>query len=268
MRSEKKIVYSADIKGSSLRGSEEYQSVAVGWHREANKLLGGMKCSYRTSILRCNSIEQGRAMIRWRAEWIPGGIEWIVSLSEVAGWSIQYIDQDPRTLSTFRWGGVRDLIARAVTQGNITIPCASVEGTAYLEIDSESGKCTRHKERIDTISEADGNRLLNRKVARNTAEFLDIRRPPNVDPDEWAGIVESRVLSGVPGAGALDIEPMDQTESDSGAFFLVISLVLSVAVTFLVGFLDQSEGSEIRICEQVSALGDFSYEQCLADIYK
>ena len=79
------------------------------------------------------------------------------------------------------------------------------------------------------VLEADKNRLQNRRVAQELASWIDVsRRPPNFDVDDWAGMISKRILSSVPGAGALDFDP---NENDSeGVMALVLFGIVSIAV--------------------------------------
>ena len=89
------------------------------------------------------------------------------------------------------------------------------------------------KESIDLVSEADKGRLENRRVAQEVASWIDVsRRPPEkefgIDANEWAGVVRQRMLMGVPGAGALDVDPNE--DDVEGGIALLIFGVICVAV--------------------------------------
>ena len=53
------------------------------------------------------------------------------------------------------------------------------------------------------------------------------RRPDESPPEEWAAAVRARVLAGVPGAGVLDVEPMDPEDGGQRSAVHVSSLARS-----------------------------------------
>lgn len=63
------------------------------------------------------------------------------------------------------------------------------------------------------MAEADKNILQNRRVAQELAAWLDVCRPPEQDEDEWESMFRQQILPGVPGAGALDVDPNADNEA-------------------------------------------------------
>ena len=124
-------------------------------------------------------------------------------------------------------------------------------------------------------------RLLNRRAAQDVAEYLDVaRRPDDVDPDEWAASVRARVLAGVPGAGVLDVEPMDPEDGgrEPAVALAAFALVTGVAAVAVAGFVSGeatgvSFGDNVNsaICDEMMAsLGSTrsqDYSQCVSDLF-
>lgn len=82
-------------------------------------------------------------------------------------------------------------------------------------------------ESIDLVEEA--NKLQNRKVAQELVSWLDVsRRPPNQTEEDWAVLLQNRILSGVPNSGALDVDPNeDDTESILAIGFILLAFAAS-----------------------------------------
>ena len=112
-----------------------------------------------------------------------------------------------------------------------------VEGNTAISIGEKKGSdgsdvvnfIISLKESIDLVSEADKGRLQNRRVAQEVASWIDVsRRPPEkefgIDANEWAGVVRQRMLMGVPGAGALDVDP-NEDDVEGGIALLIFGVV-------------------------------------------
>lgn len=160
------------------------------------------------------------------------------------------------------------VLAKGFTSGTLRLPAASVEGRGVVQLD-DNGNCILHREEIDLVDAAARGTLRNRKSAQNLAEFLDVaRRPDNIDPDEWAGTVAS-LLVGVPGAGAFDIEPLEDERESSVAlaiFALVSAAGLCASYLALGGgeaHLFETAGT---VCESV-AESPYWYNQCVSDLF-
>ena len=258
------VVFTGDLPGSTIRGKAEYGDAAKFWHDTCSDLL---RPSYKTAALRVAALSADEVTLRWRAEWSPDSVRWLERLSSTVGWDIERFDLDPMAVSTFSWVAVAQLFRNAASTGTIRLPAACVEGLATLRFDAASGLCVSHRERVDVVSLAAARRLSNRKVAANCAEFLDIRRPLDVDSDVWAVDVAAGVLAGVPGAGPLDIEPLaDEREGTLAlaAFALVVVVVLSWSVG-VVGDATGAFGS--TPCDEVNFESAWAYSQCVADLF-
>ena len=135
-------------------------------------------------------------------------------------------------------------------------------------------RVTVQRESVDLVALADANGLRNRRAAQDVATWLDFRRPSTVEPEEWAAIVRARVLSRVPGAGTLDIEPMsNETEGPLALslFALVMAAALGASLYIGLGGDHGATGAAgewgASICDEVGAAGDWGYNQCVSDLY-
>ena len=139
-------------------------------------------------------------------------------------------------ISAFSWSAVGRLLARAL-QGTLLVPVSAVSGRTELTFDA-AGRCTRHVERLDQVADADGRRLRNRRVTQDAAVFMDVCRRPHgaVEPEEWAAAVSARVLSGVPGAGVLDVDP-NADDATPAAFLAVAFVSVALASAGIASFL-------------------------------
>lgn len=240
--------------GASV-GAEAYAAAQQRWNADGRELFHG----YRTEVLRCAELasDVNIVAVRWRASWSPEGVVWLENVANVCGWELERFDiGDLRgELSTFSWRAVGSLLSTAVTTGQLRLPLANVEGRTELRIDPATQKVVSLTERVDLVADADGGRLLNRKVAQELAAWLDVcRRPCAVDPDEWAATVRSRCLSGVPGAGVLDVDPSEDGPAAAAVFALVAALLLGA----LTGALAEPLGNEPgffggSVCDELSA---------------
>jgi hypothetical protein len=116
------------------------------------------------------------------------------------------------------------------------------------------------KESIDLVTDgADKGRLQNRRVAQELASWLDVSRrlvldqdnidmdtdTDNVDlnmmnncisPEKWSSILRSRILSGVPGVGPLDIDPNASTNDDDNNDNSQVIIQQIIGGLFVIGF--------------------------------
>ena len=260
-------------------GAEEYCCNTARWQRDSTELLS----EFETSILRVAATGESEVVVRWRAEWAPDQNRWLATFAEAVGWKVSRFDLDPSAVSSFSWRAVGKLLSSAASTGQLRLPCSSVEGTSRLRLeprrspDAESSAgdedqqfvVSSIRDAIDHVSAADAGTLLNRKCAADVAMFLDMRRPSAVDPDEWAATVRSRVLVGVPGAGTLDIEPMDDEREGSVALaafaVLMLGAVIAALVTGLGGQVSTVNSDfGASLCDEVAAS---YYGQCVNDLY-
>ena len=261
------ISFRSDL--ASLSGSVDYCKAADQWHTDSLELLTG----YKTSVLRISTVDD-EVLVRWRAEWAPSSSGWFASLGAAMGWTIVRFDVDPRKVSTFSWRAVGTLLATAAKTGSLRLPASAIEGSARLRLEQRndgSMVVTSHREAIDLIREADAKVLQNRRCAQDLAMFLDLRRPDSVDSEDWASEVRARVLSGVPGAGALDIEPL----ADEREGTVALGAFAAITVGAMSAFLLSAAGGEAAagqvfgesICDEIVSRNSRDYIQCVSDLY-
>lgn len=260
------IIYRGDLPQSAIiKGAKEYDSCASTWEADYKNLLGE---SYESEIRRVAQLSSATEYaVRWRCEWSNDSVRWLENVAKLFGWQVERFDLDPAVESSFSWKSVGQLFAGAFATSTIQLPIASVEGRAVLRIDEASGLCVEHRETVDLLSLARSGRLRNRKVATNLAEWMDIRRPLEVDPDEWASEVSATVLAGVPGAGPLDIEPM--ADSAEGALALgLFALVAAGALATSINVLGVGTGVfGYSFCDEVAGGNMLDYTQCVSDVF-
>jgi len=165
------------------------------------------------------------------------------------------------------------------------IPTDKVDATTTATAGKiKKGYCKSVKENIYLVNEADNNRLCNRRVAQELAAWLDVsRRPFPTSPpppssslsnkdiaddnnkEWWSSLVQQRIISGVSGAGPLDIDP---NEDDREGIAALISFGFICVVGFALSYdflMEQSHpyGDGVAgLCEEVD-LGFGYYSDCL-----
>ena len=269
------IIFESDC--CSISGAAAYSAAAERWHADAEKLLQ----PYRSTCVRCAWLDERSVSVRWRAEWVPSTLAWAPSLAWLLQWRIERYDIDPTMVSTFRWGAIARLFRRAFVTGTLRLPAAAVEGSARLTLDDAGELVVLHRETIDLVGLSDASMLQNRRVAQDVAEFLDVaRRPDSIAPEDWSATVRARVLTGVPGAGVLDIEPTEggaEAAAAVSAFAVVAAVGIAVSAALIGGEANGiafGENENSRICDEVVNAGMRSeayqspwYSQCVSDLF-
>ena len=257
------ITFRGDLTGSSLKGASAYGAAAAEWRATCEELLGP---GYETSVTRVARLSDNEVSVRWRAAWPPDKTRWLENLARLLRWRVERFDLEPTRESAFSFAAVARVFATAASTGVLRLPTACLEAQAVLTLDETTGLCVSHRERLDALGLARASRLRNRRVAADLAEFLDLRRPPAVDSDDWAAEVAASALAGVPGAGVLDIEPLAD-ERESTIALAAFALVVVGAVSFTVASVGGgSEGFGETLCDELGATSA-GYSQCVSDLF-
>ena len=257
----------------TLHAADDYCESATRWHTESCASL----LDYETIILRVAPLGDDQVSVRWRVQWSADSSRWLIFIARAFSWKIVRSDVDPRVVSQFSWAKVGQIFKNALSTGTLRIPASTVEGTARLTLakgEMEEPVVVSHRESIDLVDLADAGTLLNRRSAQDVATFLDFRRPARADPDEWAEQVRARVLSGVPGAGTLDIEPMADEREGLVAlvgFAVLMSTALTASLALGLGGDHGAVGLAgewgASVCDEIGSPGDWGYSQCVSDLY-
>eukprot|EP00980_Cylindrotheca_fusiformis_P028922 scaffold22677_cov139-Cylindrotheca_fusiformis.AAC.6 len=213
-----------ECKQTLFDSADEYLEYTEKRHAACQELFD----RYRCKLLRCEELmgskidhyQQKEINIRWESSWISASSVWLFNLAETIGWDIDLQCPDPTKISTFSWKRVGKMFQVAFQTGTMTLPVYTVQGSTRLSVD-ERKKCLHLLESIDLVEEADRLRLQNRLVAQELASWLDVSRRPPLPleaADEWASIVRQRILTNVPGAGALDIDPNDNDDGPEAVY--------------------------------------------------
>ena len=259
------VRYTADV-GEAVVGAEAYIADARRWGEEMTRELEG----YHTTIERCEQLsttgDSTLVAVRWRAAWAPESQRPVRALAALARWRVESFELDAREESRFSWGRLGRLFLTAARTGTLRLPEAAVRGRSLLRLDAESGAVLSVEESLDVVGEADGGRLKNRRVAADAAIFLDFRRPSSADPDDWAAAVASRVLARTPGAGSLDIEPLED-DAEAAVALGGFAAITAVALAISIQLLGQQTGVfGFSPCDDV-ANSDAWYAQCVSDLF-
>lgn len=187
---------------SQIISRDVYTKCANSRHEECLNLFD----RYKTSLIRCEVLDETSLNVRWNATWIPVGSSWLYDFATIMNWKVTSKSPDAAKRVVFSWKNVFGLFSEAFATGNIVLPISLVEGSTIVRV---TDKLISVKESIELVAEADKNRLQNRRVAQELASWLDVKRPPGEESsaDEWASAFRQRILSGVAGAGALDVDP-------------------------------------------------------------
>ena len=218
---------------------------------------------YSTTLIRCEEItsiefvsqrDQPRQFnARWEASWISSNSVWLYDLADQIGWKIETKTPDSTKVSTFSWLRVLEMFQNAFRTGTIVLPRYAVQGNTRLQL-IQDGTISL-EESIDLVEEADSSRLQNRVVAQEFASWLDVsRKPPNTDNVDWASKVRQRILAGVPGAGALDVDPNEDGPGVLYAFLVVCVASIGILYQTLSGEMMGSTGHLSTQCTDADQL--------------
>jgi len=260
---------------------QEYASCSADRHKDCQDLFD----FYDAKVIRCEQLSSDdmtaskygtkEFMIRWEVSWVMAGSVWLYKLADVAGWDIIQKPPDPSSISIFSWKNVFRMFGSAFETGVITLPISRVEGSTRLKISTRTSSstlgdnnCTRLsiKESIDLVREGDLGRLQNRKVAQELAAWLDVsRRPGDTSEESWAGIVRSRILSAVPGAGALDIDPNEEEEGALALLVFGVTCLMALTLSYNLLLGEVGPGQVSKFCDDTHRveLGSGYFSECV-----
>lgn len=253
---------------------ETYNKYVSSRHEDCIQLFD----RYDSKALRCELISSTQTSqtqveeynIKWQASWISASSVWLFNLADNVGWKVEKKVPDASKVSTFSWKGVGQVFQYAFQTGTIKLPVSLVEGNTRLKIrkeESSSKVVITSSESIDLVREADLGRLQNRIVAQELASWLDVsRRPFDMDGKEieWAVTVRERILTGVPGAGPLDVDP---NEDGPGALLSFGVLLIIAFGLFSNAIIEEVVGGTEQVselCEDAVKLevGSGYYSEC------
>lgn len=249
-----KVVYTSDIQEQNACLSlKEYIEFTKSRNIDCIDLFD----RYESRIVRCSNLSDSvhkELNVQWEASWVGAGSVWLFNLADQIGWNVEKSVPDPSRISEFSWKKVFRTFRDAFQTGTIRLPVFVVEGNTRIKlngyIEGDPSSTITLVESIDLVREADLSRLQNRIVAQEFASWLDVsRRPLKMDGEEaeWAVIVRERILSGVSGAGPLDVDP---NADDPGVTALVFSGILTASFGLLYMFLlDEITGGTAQVSE-------------------
>lgn len=87
-------------------------------------------------------------------------------------------------ITRFTWGGLWRLFATAFRTGILRVPIAAAEASLEMKL-SGSGEVEEIKERVGLVAEFRGERVRNKRIARDYLLLFTQRRPPGTDYVEW-----------------------------------------------------------------------------------
>ena len=188
----------------------------------------------RWCVTRVSPLAPNTVAVFWRVRWVPLSVLPLARLGKMFGLRVTFFDLLDRytQLSVFSWGKLFAALTRAVQTGELRLPEAAVTGRTLLTTDTD-GRVSRMEERLDLMPEFKAQRVRNRRVARDTADWFS----------EWRGMQDEDVSAtlsptAVPGMGQFDIDGLDpetqaQRIDDVGAVLgLATVVVLAVGFTF------------------------------------
>ena len=200
----------------------------------------------RWTVTRVSSLEPNTIAVSWRVRWVPLSVLPFARLGRALSLRVDYFDLLDRydKVSVFSWRKLFAALARAVQTGELRLPEAVVTGRTQLTYDTD-GRVSRLEERLDLMPEFKALRVKNRRVARDTADFLcEWRCLPDADVDA------AMRLNSVPGMGQFDIDgltPETQAQRiDDVGTVLGLATVVVLAVGYAFGKLRADELARMR----------------------
>ena len=253
---------------------EEYNKYVSCRHEDCIQLFD----RYNSKTLRCELLSSTQTAqkqvdeynIRWQASWISASSVWLFNLADAVGWKVEEKIPDSSKVTSFSWKSVGTVFQQAFQTGTIKLPVILVEGNTRLKILQEeqySKVRISLSESIDLVREADLGRLQNRIMAQELASWLDVsRRPFDMDgkETEWAETVRERILTNVPGAGPLDVDPNEDGPGVLLSFALLLIITFGLFSNAIIEEVVGGTGQVSELCEDAVKLevGTGYFSEC------
>ena len=229
------VLFSDDFS-TLLRGRDAYKRASIAW--SSAWLADAAVHESRWETLRVASVSSDSVVVSWSVRWIPDSTLPLVRAGRLLRWHVTFYDLLDRShlASSFSWRKAGKLLLRAARTGELPLQESCVRGRSTLTF-SSGGLLTRHEERLDLVPDFRALRVRNRRVARDTADYLaEWRRPPGVSPRAWDdSIREKLLLSQVPGMGVLDIDGQTPEQQSEQLESLAALLGLTTVAVLLFG---------------------------------
>jgi hypothetical protein len=194
----------------------------------------------RFSVDRCALLSATTVSVNWTARWLPPTVLPLVRLCRRLGLRVSLTDLRPLAgkRSSFSWASLLGKLAGAARTGSIELPEATVSGRSVLTYD-DARRVVALEESLDLGPELRAGRVLNRRCARDVADFCaQWRRPPTASAREWDDeLREALALRDVPGMGAFDVDGLEaeQLSQRLEASALLMGLAAVGTIAFGIG---------------------------------
>jgi hypothetical protein len=184
-------------------------------------------------IEKISMLSATKANIMWNMTFIPENLYPTVVLAKVVGINVIFYNLLNRENqpSLFSWQTLLKAFLRILTKGELVLPHAVIRGQTELsfnvdeadEIGPASSKPSLPRwtliesvEKINLVKSLDRGILKNRRLVLDVFEFMDSRKPPDVDLNDWNNILSKRLdISNVPGMGQFDIDGLNPEQQNN-----------------------------------------------------
>ena len=200
----------------------------------------GIYADFHEEITQVQKLEPGVYTATFRARWMPKQLKWLDSLGSAwPGVRVEYFDLLDRfdQRSQFRWRALFKLFATAASTGVLRIPESAITGK--LSITVRDGSVESVFEQIGLVPFFKSYQVKNRRLARDIAQWFQMRRPNGVGYLQWYEKVADELnIEDVPGMGQFDIDGLDEDERSNTytSVFAFMGLVFLVLMCFGVSY--------------------------------
>ena len=186
----------------------------------------------RWELERLSALSPSVVSASWTAYWVPASVLPFVRLARRFNLRVKYSRSAYDQVSVFSWGVLFSRLAAAFRSGELALPHAAVSGRTEMVF--EDGKIVRISESLDLAPQFRSQRVRNRRVARDHADFLaEWRRAPGTPLGEWDDAIRDALsLNSVPGMRPLDIDGLEP-EVQSSRLEAVGGVLLLATLTSL-----------------------------------